>query len=89
MLSKPLQDTVKLFLYNKQCESLIPMQLSPGVSSECKILGAIVVHTATVLSTKPQHQSLLPFYNMFKNPKFLAVSLISIMMVMILSLFHL
>lgn len=51
------------------------MRVRSGLSPECKILGAIVVHTATVLSSNAEQPFLLPFVNMFSNPAALAVSI--------------
>ena len=47
------------------------MTIRPGLSSESKILGGIVIHTISVLSANP---ILLPFYVMLTKPEALVVS---------------
>lgn len=74
LLEPRIQRVAKLFLHNEQGSPLTQMHVQPGLKPEHKTLGAIVVHTAVVLSFSHQQSFLLPFVNMFANPGALAVS---------------
>lgn len=50
------------------------MSVTPGLSSENKVLGGIVVHTVSVLAANDGNNILLPLYNMLANPSALVVS---------------
>ena len=63
----------KLFLQNKQGSPLLQMRVQPGQTLECKTLGAIIVHTATVLSANSKQPLLLPLVNMLTNPAAITV----------------
>ena len=62
------------YLTNQQGGPLAQMRISLELSSECKMLGAIVVHTISVMSCNSRQAILLPFVNMTTNPAALAVS---------------
>ncbi len=66
----------KLLLTNKQGGSLAQMTVIPGLSAEDKTIGAIVMHTVTVLSANVEHPFLLPFLHKMTNPKALAVRML-------------
>lgn len=65
----------KLFLRNEQGMHFMQMCSQPGQTQECKILRAIVVHTATVLSANSMQPLLFPLMKMMSNPAALTVSI--------------
>lgn len=73
-LSSQMLQAARLLLTNKQGGPLAQMTISPTLLSECKTLGSIVIHTASVVSSKSTCQVLLPFFNMLTNPAALTVS---------------
>ncbi len=69
-----LHQAFSVLLRNKQGGGLNEMCIHPGISSECKTLGGIVVHTVAVLAAVPDQSIFLPFWNMLTKPGDLAVS---------------
>ncbi len=65
----------QLFLRNEQGSPLRQMKVRPGLTPECKTLGAIVVHTAVAISSNLSQPFILPFVSMLTNPAALAVSM--------------
>lgn len=63
------------YLTNKQGGPLAQMRIGPELPSECQMLGAVVVHTFSVISCNSRRAVLQPFVNMTTNPAALAVSL--------------
>lgn len=63
----------RCLLTNQQGGDLAQMKVSETLSSECKTLGAVVVHAIAVLLSNSEMQILLPFINMLENPASLTV----------------
>ena len=72
-MKEPVKDLAKLLLRNEQGSPLPQMHAHYSLMPHDKILGAIIVHTATVLRSNSQQSYLLPFVNMLDNPAALVV----------------
>ena len=74
--SPPMLQVARCLLTNQQGGDLAQMKISETLSSECKTLGALVVHTIAVLFSNSKLQILLPFISMLENPASLTVSMV-------------
>ena len=72
---EPILKLAKLILHNEQGSPIAQMKIRPGLTPESKIIGAIAVHTAIVISSRAHLPVLLPFLNMLNHPAALNVSL--------------
>ena len=73
---EPLLKFAKLILHNEQGSPIAQMKIRPGLTPESKIIGAIAVHTAIVISSRAHLPLLLPFLNMLHHPAALTVSFV-------------
>lgn len=65
----------RLLLSNQQGGTLGWLHISPQLPPENKVYGTIVIHTASVISSRINLLILLPLVNMMSNPAALAVSI--------------
>ena len=73
-LSPDMKQVGRLLITNRQATPLGQMTVSPRQPPKCKPLGAIVVHTASVVLCRQKMDVLLPFVRIFSNPAALDVS---------------
>lgn len=73
-LSPDMKRVGRLLITNRHASLLAQMTVSLQQPPECKPLGAIVVHTASVILFKQKLDILMPFVNIFNNPAALDVS---------------
>lgn len=72
--SLPMRHIARLLLINQQGGPLAQLHITPELPAMCKTVGAIVIHTVSVLESCSKEPILLPFLNMITNPAALSVS---------------
>ena len=73
-LSSEMKQVGRLLITNQHAAALGQMTISLRQPPKCKPLGAIVVHTASVILCRRKIDILMPFVSIFSNPAALNVS---------------
>ncbi len=72
-LSPTMLQAARCLLTNQQGGDLAQMKITESLSSECKTVGAVVVHATIILFSNSKLQILTPFISMLENPASLVV----------------